>query len=196
MRTSLICGVLVSAVLAGPVLAAEPPLPPAAASSGSVVKSARLDTLFARLKSATSVDDGKATERQIVVEWLKSGDEQTDRMMLQAIVAMDTGALDQALALLDRIVAAHPDYVEGWNKRATLYYMIDDYDNSLADIEKTLKLEPRHFGALAGLGMIMIERGETARALTAFEKAYEVDPVITNGKEMIEQLKSKLGKDI
>jgi tetratricopeptide (TPR) repeat protein len=74
--------------------------------------------------------------------------------------------------------------------------MIDDYDKSLADIQKTLQLEPRHFGALSGLGMIMIKLGDKQRALEAFERAYAVDPVITNGKEVIEQLKASLGSDL
>jgi tetratricopeptide (TPR) repeat protein len=115
-------------------------------------------------------------------------------MMLKAMVAMQTGALNQAFGFLDQIIARDPNYVEGWNKRATVYYMIDAYDKSLADIQKTLQIEPRHFGALAGLGMIMIKIGDNQRALEAFERAYEVDPVITNGKEVIEQLKAEISK--
>ncbi len=114
--------------------------------------------------------------------------------MLKAMVAMQTGVLNQAFGYLDQIIARDPNYVEGWNKRATVYYMIDAYDKSLADIQKTLQLEPRHFGALAGLGMIMIKLGDKQRALEAFERAYQVDPVINNGKEVIEELKDAISK--
>ncbi len=116
--------------------------------------------------------------------------------MLKAIVAMDTGVLNQAFGYLDEIIKRDPDYAEGWNKRATVFYMIDDYDKSLADIQKTLELEPRHFGALAGLGMIMIKLGDKQRALQAFERAYAVDPVINNGKEVIEGLKAAISKPL
>lgn len=159
-------------------------------------KAAHLDALFAELHAAPSVEAGKQVESEIVGEWLKSGNSEIDGMMLKAMVAMETGAFNQAFAFLDQIIARDPNYVEGWNKRATLYYMIDLYDKSLADIQKTLQLEPRHFGALAGLGMIMIKIGDKQRALEAFERAYAVDPVINNGKEVIEQLKDALSKPL
>ncbi|HVY19109.1 MAG TPA: hypothetical protein VHA70_03390 [Bauldia sp.] len=159
-------------------------------------RTARIDALFADLHAAKTETDGKTLEGKIVSEWLKSGDPEIDTLMLKAIVAMDTGALNQAFGFLDQIIDKDPGYAEGWNKRATVYYMIDDYEKSLADIQKTLELEPRHFGALSGLGMIMIKIGDKQRALQAFERAYEVDPVISNGKEVIEQLKAALGKDL
>jgi tetratricopeptide (TPR) repeat protein len=168
--------------------------PPAAMAPES--KAAHLNELFAELKAAADVAASRAIEDEIWTEWLKSGDAETDAMMTMAITAMSTGVLNQALALLDKIVARSPDYAEGWNKRATLYYEIDDYDKSLADIEETLKREPRHFGALSGLGMIMIKLGDKRRALAAFEKAVEVDPMINNGTAIIEQLKAAISKDI
>ena len=194
MRALIVAGLLIAC--AGlPGLAATAPVdPPASAAADG--RAARLDALFAELKAAPTVEDGKVVESKIVTEWLKSGDEETDAMMLQAIVAMQTGDLNQALALLDKIVVRSPNYVEGWNKRATVYYVIKVYDKSIADIEVTLRLEPRHFGALAGLGMIMMELGDKRRALAAFERAYEVDPVIDNGATVIEQLKDAIGKDI
>jgi tetratricopeptide (TPR) repeat protein len=178
-----------------PTFSAAPALdPPAAMAPES--KAAHLNELFVELKAAADVAASRAIEDEIWTEWLKSGDAETDAMMTMAITAMSTGVLNQALALLDKIVARSPDYAEGWNKRATLYYEIDDYDKSLADIEETLKREPRHFGALSGLGMIMIKLGDKRRALAAFEKAVEVDPMINNGTAIIEQLKAAISKDI
>ena len=194
IRTVIVAG-LVIAFAGLPVLAATAPVDPPAAATGDQ-KAARLDALFAQLKAAPTVADGRVVESEIVSEWLKSGDETTDAMMFEAITAMQTGAFNQALAILDKIVARSPNYVEGWNKRATVYYIVKLYDKSLADIEKTLQLEPRHFGALAGLGMIMIELGDKRRALSAFERALDVDPVINNGATVIEQLKDALSKDI
>jgi tetratricopeptide (TPR) repeat protein len=190
---SLIAAAFLSFLTAGASLAATS-APDAQGSATAEGKAAHLDALFAELHAAPSVEAGKQVESEIVGEWLKSGDPEIDGMMLKAMVAMQTGALNQAFGFLDQIIARDPNYVEGWNKRATVYYMIDAYDKSLADIQKTLQIEPRHFGALAGLGMIMIKIGDNQRALEAFERAYEVDPVITNGKEVIEQLKAEISK--
>ena len=90
--------------------------------------------------------------------------------MQRVKVATDAKQFDVALKLLDAVIKLHPDYIEGWNRRATLYYMQNDYQHSLEDIEQILVREPRHFGALAGLGMIMQELGDDRRALDAFRK--------------------------
>jgi tetratricopeptide (TPR) repeat protein len=192
MRALIAAGFLF-ALAATTALGATSSADPAAPNDG---KAAHLDALFAELRAAPDEAAGKLVEGQIVGEWLKSGDPEIDDLMLKAMVAMQTGALNQAFGFLDQIIARDPNYVEGWNKRATAYYMIDAYDKSLADIQKTLQLEPRHFGALAGLGMIMIKIGDKQRALEAFERAYEVDPVINNGKQVIEQLKAALSKPL
>src|SRR3978361_1777052 len=97
-------------------------------------------------------------------------------LMMRAKAAMDAQQMDVALKLLDAVVKLRPDYVEGWNRRATLYYLQNDYTRSLEDIQQVLVREPRHFGALTGLGMIMQELGDDKRALDAFRKALAVDP--------------------
>jgi tetratricopeptide (TPR) repeat protein len=116
--------------------------------------------------------------------------------MRAALIAMDIRAFNSAIAVLDRIVTEKPDFAEGWNKRATVYYYVDEYDRSLADIERTLALEPRHFGALAGLGMIMQDTGNIRGAIAAFEQAVAVNPSLTTLKQAIEQLNARIGKDI
>ena len=86
-----------------------------------------------------------------------------------------------ALDVLDQVVLVKPDFAEGWNKRATVYYLLDDYAASLTDIRRTLALEPRHFGALAGLGMILEHTGHEERAIEVFRRALEINPQMDRG---------------
>jgi tetratricopeptide (TPR) repeat protein len=105
--------------------------------------------------------------------------------------------MDVALKLLDAVIKLRPDYIEGWNRRATLYYMQNDYARSLADIAQVLSREPRHFGALAGLGMIMQDLGEEKRALEAFRKALAVNPHLEKVPDLVKTLSDKVeGRDI
>jgi tetratricopeptide (TPR) repeat protein len=95
------------------------------------------------------------------------------------------------------VVKLRPDYVEGWNRRATIYFLQNDYANSIKDIEQVLIREPRHFGALAGLGMIMQNLGDEKRALEAFRKALAVNPHLEKVPEMVKTLSEKVeGRDI
>jgi len=190
--------VAASLVLAGPALvaASEPETSAEQTAADSDIKAARLDGLFAELQAAQTPAQGKAIERRILLEWLRSGDKTVDTMMTAAVVAMDMHAFRPAIELLDKVVAEKPDYVEGWNKRATVYYYMGQYDRSLADIEKTLAIEPRHFGALAGLGMIMQDVGNVPGAIAAFERAVAVNPSLENLKAAIGQLKARIGRDI
>jgi tetratricopeptide (TPR) repeat protein len=111
-----------------------------------------------------------------------------------AIAAQD---LDLALKLLDAIVALKPDYVEGWNRRATIYYMKKDFDRALADIQQVLAREPRHFGALSGLGMILQEFGDDKHALGVFRRALAVHPRLPRIPDLVKSLSEKIeGRDI
>ena len=99
--------------------------------------------------------------------------------------------------LLDAVIRLRPDYVEAWNRRATLYYLKNDYAHSLEDIEQVLAREPRHFGALAGLGMIMQDLGDDRRALDAFRRALAVNPHLEKVPELVKTLSEKVeGRDI
>jgi tetratricopeptide (TPR) repeat protein len=158
-------------------------------------KAQRLDQLFADLKGAKSETEGLAIEEQIVSLWLQSGDATIDQKMDWAITAMDTGAFDLALDYLNSIVLSKPDYVEGWNKRATLYYEIGKYQESLDDIAKTLALEPRHFGAIAGKGLVMLELGQDEKALEAFKQALVIDPQLTQIQVQVFLLEDKLKRN-
>jgi tetratricopeptide (TPR) repeat protein len=95
------------------------------------------------------------------------------------------------------VIKLRPDYTEAWNRRATLYYLKNDYVHSMQDIQQVLIREPRHFGALVGLGMIMQEVGDDKRALEAFRKALAVNPHLEKVPDMVKSLTEKVeGRDI
>jgi tetratricopeptide (TPR) repeat protein len=156
-----------------------------------------LDFLFGALKVAPDEDSAKHVEARIWALWTQTTSDTTALLMMRAKAAMDAKQLDVALKLLDAVVKLRPDYVEGWNRRATLYYMQNDYAHSLEDIQQVLIREPRHFGALAGLGMIMQELGDDKRALDAFRKALAVNPHLDKVPELVKTLAEKVeGRDI
>jgi tetratricopeptide (TPR) repeat protein len=156
-----------------------------------------LDFLFGALKAAPDTDSAKHVEAKIWALWLQTPSDTTALLMTRAKAAMDAQQMDVALKLLDAVVKLRPDYVEGWNRRATLYYLRNDYARSLQDIEQVLIREPRHFGALAGLGMIMQDLGDDKRALEAFRKALAVNPHLEKVPELVRTLTEKVeGRDI
>jgi len=104
---------------------------------------------------------------------------------------MEEKQYPRALDVLDQVVLLKPDFAEGWNKRATVYYLIDDYGSSLADIRRTLALEPRHFGALSGLGFILDETGQKEQAIAVFRKALAINPQLDRIKEAVERLEKE-----
>ena len=101
--------------------------------------------------------------------WHESGREDVDRLMETGIEEMGSGRLRESIATFARIVGLAPEFAEGWNKRATAYYLAGELDASIRDVERTLALEPRHFGALSGLGLIYLARDDELGALRAFE---------------------------
>src|SRR5271168_1617925 len=156
-----------------------------------------LDFLFGALKAAPDETSAKHVEARIWALWMQTPSDTTALLMMRAKAAMDAQQMDVALKLLDAVVKLRPDYVEGWNRRATLYYLQNDYTRSLQDIEQVLVREPRHFGALAGLGMIMQDLGDDKRALDAFRKALAVDPYLEKVPELVKSLSEKVeGRDI
>src|SRR5580692_2174364 len=156
-----------------------------------------LDFLFGALKAAPDEASAKHVEARIWALWLQTPSDTAALLMMRAKAAMDAQQMEVALKLLDAVVKLRPDYVEGWNRRATLYYLRNDYAHSLADIEQVLAREPRHFGALAGLGMIMQDLGDDKRALDAFRKALAVNPHLDKVPELVKTLTEKVeGRDI
>src|ERR1700721_2240251 len=156
-----------------------------------------LDFLFGALKAAPEEISAKHVEARIWAIWLQTPSDTVALLMTRAKTAMDAQNSDVALKLLDSVIKLRPDYVEGWNRRATLYYLKNDYARSLEDIEQVLVREPRHFGALAGLGMIMQDLGDDKRALDAFRKALAVNPHLEKVPELVKTLTEKVeGRDI
>jgi tetratricopeptide (TPR) repeat protein len=156
-----------------------------------VTKAERLDTLLASLKSETDPDAASEMENAILALWLESGSDTVDLLMQWTLKAMEEKQFPRALDFLDRIIVLDPGYVEGWNKRATVYFLLDDYGKSIADIGKVLELEPRHFGALSGLGIMMRSIGDNDRAKVAFREALAIDPHLKNIREELDSLEAE-----
>ena len=156
-----------------------------------------LDFLFGALKVAPDEASAKNVESRIWALWMQTPSDTAALLMVRAKAAMDAQQYYIALKLLDAVVKLRPDYIEGWNRRATVYYLQNDYAHSLQDIEQVLVREPRHFGALAGLGMIMQDIGDDKRALEAFRKALAVNPYLDKVPELVKTLTEKVeGRDI
>jgi tetratricopeptide (TPR) repeat protein len=151
-----------------------------------------LDFLFGALKAAPDQASAKHVEGRIWALWTQTSSDTTMLLMSRAKTAIEKKQPDVALKLLDKVVKLRPDYVEGWNRRATIYYLQNDYAKSLSDIREVLVREPRHFGALAGLGMIMQELGDDKRALDAFRKALEINPYLEKLPDQIKSLTEKV----
>ena len=156
-----------------------------------------LDFLFGALKAAPDADSAKQVENRIWALWLASGSDTANLLMTRAKSAIDSNDLDLANELLDAIVKVKPDYIEAWNRRATIHYMRKEFGQSLEDIRQVLIREPRHFGAMSGLGMILQEFGDEKHALDVFRRALEINPHMSKIDELVKSLAEKIdGRDI
>jgi tetratricopeptide (TPR) repeat protein len=202
-------GVAAAMVVAAPVFAqkpniapketpkawAEPPANLPKAQKGDPTRN--LDFLFEALKIAPDETTAKEIEQRIWALWFVSPSDTANLLMARVRVAIEAKDLDLALKLLNALIKIRPDYVEAWNRRATIYFMKNDYGKSIADIREVLKREPRHFGALTGLGVILEEIGDDRHALEVFRRAVEVYPRIERVPDLIKTLQEKVeGRDI
>lgn len=137
-----------------------------------------VDKLFAALRVAPDAETARAIDRQIWTYWTEPSDPILAGRMREALVARNTGNPAAAVRLLDKLVADYPDYAEGWNQRATLHYMMGDFDASIADCEKVLAIEPRHFGALSGRALIYLQLDKRALAIKDMAAALAVHPYL------------------
>ena len=155
-----------------------------------------LDELFAALMNVEDPIAAAAVEAEVWKRWLASGRDDVDSTLSVGMRAMDAGDGRGALRAFDEVVKAAPGFAEGWNKRATLYFLLGDHAASIEDIERTLELEPRHFGALSGLALIREAQGRPFEALEALEKVIRIHPRLPQLRERIDHLTRQLGEPI
>jgi len=167
-----------------------------AAPAGADQKDPRLPGLFAALAAAPSPELAQPVELRIWEIWFEHSDPVIGKLMENAVLAMAVDDFATAERALDQVVVLAPDYAEGWNRRATLYFLTGRIDASLADIAAVLALEPRHFGALSGQGLCYLAKHELEAAAAAFELALAVNPQMEGARANLEVLKEQLGDDI
>ncbi len=149
---------------------------------------AQLEKLFKRLHEAPDAASSFPVEQAIWQLWLQHADPQCQQLMQQGIAQMNSGALTAALATYSQLIKIAPDYAEAWNKRATVYYVMQNFAASELDIQKTLQLEPFHFGALSGRGLVKLAQRDYLGARTAFNAALEVYPHMTGVEDDLREL--------
>jgi len=161
---------------AAPLHAQDAPAPPAPSEAPAKTDAERIEGLFTRLGQTEDGEEAAGIVMALQRLWLHSGSDSADLLMSRSIAAMDAQNYPLALQLLDSLVAAYPDWAEGWNKRATARFYAGDAEGSMADIAETLKRNPRHIGALSGLGAILDGAGLPEDALRAYEKGLALAP--------------------
>ena len=153
----------------------------------------KLDKLFAALQTSLSNASASSLEREIWAIWTRYPDDQAiNRQMDRAIKMMNAGRLDDAEAMFSAIISRKPAFAEAWNKRATVRFLRSDDAGSANDILQVIKLEPRHFGALSGLGMIKVREGDLQGALQAYRAAQRINPFLPNIEVIIDRLGQRL----
>jgi tetratricopeptide (TPR) repeat protein len=167
------------------------PIPAVARLKPAVMRAEQLDKLFARLIKSTDAGEAQKTEQSIWSLWMTSDSATADALLAQAMKASAADETAAALSILDNVIEVYPDYAEAWNKRATVYFLIGRYNDSLRDIDKVLELEPRHFGALSGRGMIKRQQGDLAAARAAFEEALGFNPHMEGVKRALEEIEGE-----
>ena len=186
------CAAILTAGALYPAVATEPTAaaiekPPAAAKAEN-----RLDALFGELKRERNEKAAERIAGRIREAWSQSGSASIDLMMGWSKTAMDNKKFDVALDFLDQVVTMEPTYAEGWNRRATVHFMMQNYAKSMSDINHTLQIEPRHFGALSGMGQIMRNTGREELALQAWERVLDIYPMMRSAQNEVATLSEEL----
>lgn len=149
--------------------------------------------LLARLHDESPFVRGFA-EQGLWLLWSRSGETEVDRLMLEGVEAIQAGRLADAIAAFGAVIRRRPDFAEGWNRRATAYFLAGDLERALADCEEALRRNPYHFGALAGAGWIHHRRGERDKALAAWRRALEVNPNLEGVARALEAVERGAGR--
>jgi tetratricopeptide (TPR) repeat protein len=148
-----------------------------------------------KLAAALRDDDAlvrKLAERAMWEVWSRSGDASVDRLLASGIEQMGAREGELAVRTFTEVIRRRPDFAEGWNKRATVYYLMGEYQKSFADCDEVMKRNPYHFGALSGYGMIYLQLDQPAKALDYFQRAQKVNPNLESVNETVEMLKPLL----
>ena len=183
--------------LENPEAAAPQPKSDKPLSKSEIRTTDTLDTLFQKLKRASSAEAAETINHAIQVRWMESGSDTVDLLMQRAMQAMESKDYPLSLDLLDAVIDLRPGFAEGWNKRATVFYLMKDFGRSMGDIEQTLKLEPRHFGALSGLASIFRYLDRDLDALDVYEKTLAIHPRLKNVQKAYQELLEEIdGRDI
>jgi tetratricopeptide (TPR) repeat protein len=155
-------------------------------------KAEALDKLFEELRRERKEIAAERIASRIRDNWLDSGSASIDAMMQWSQEAIESKKYGVALDFLDRVTVLQPDYSEGWNRRATVHFLMNNYRKSMADIDRTLRLEPRHFGALSGMGSILKQSGRKQLALDAYERALAIYPMMRSAQKEVAELSEEL----
>ena len=147
-----------------------------------------LDSLFDRLATTSNAEEASDISNEIWQRWSANDDPDVSQLMEIGIRALNYSTYRKALRSFDRVIEMAPQFAEAWNKRATLYYHIREYRRSIDDIKETLRLEPRHFGAWSGLGLVSLAQENYPGALVAFKKALSINPHIPNIRRYVQKL--------
>lgn len=189
---SRIVPVFVTAILCGSIQGMPARADTAPAATASVQPASTLDTLFADLKRERDEKKAKRISERIWAKWRDSGSATANLLMQWADKAMADNKNGLALDLLDQVVVLMPEYPEGWNRRATLNYTLGHHDKSMSDISRVLALEPRHFGAIAGMAAILAASGNDELELRAWEQMLEIYPANRQAQTRLGELADKL----
>jgi tetratricopeptide (TPR) repeat protein len=155
---------------------------------GELATPADLPALFRELRDPDDLVRA-LTENSIWQAWSRSGDAQVDALFKIGVEQMNQGQAESALDTFTEIIKRKPEFAEGWNKRATIYFLIGEYDKSLADCDEVIKRNPQHWGALSGYGQIYMQLDQPEQALVYFQRALAVNPNLQNIENMIQELK-------
>jgi len=163
----------------------------AAAWMGDLGTSADLPALFKTLRDQDDLVRA-LSQNSIWQVWSRSGDPKVDGLFAVGVEQMNHGQAQAAIGTFTEIIRLKPDFAEGWNKRATVYFLMGEYDKSLRDCDEVIKRNPQHWGALSGYGQIYLHLDKPEQALAYFERAVAVNPNLQQIEYLIEELKQAL----
>ncbi|QLL63151.1 tetratricopeptide repeat protein [Sinorhizobium mexicanum] len=188
--TSILACLAALAASPGNAQAAEPA--PQTETANLTTPKQRLDSLFADLKKERDEAKARQVADRIRMEWQDSGSATVNLLMQWADKAIADDKKPIALDILDQVIALAPNYVEGWNRRATLHYQMGNYRKSMSDINRVLAIEPRHFGALAGMATMLSAAGKDELAMRAWQQFLDIYPSDRKAQEQLGELAEKL----